>query len=114
MIAGLRKVLVTDTDLASFEIHEEWLRPLGAHLKLAGSTDEANLVAEAANAAVIVVDRAVLGDRVIAAAARGGCRAIVRCGIGYDNVDLESAELHGVPVANVPDYCLDEVADHTI
>jgi D-3-phosphoglycerate dehydrogenase len=53
-------------------------------------------------------------EKVIAAAAEGGARAIVRYGIGYDNVDIAAAERHGIPVANVPDYCLDEVADHTI
>jgi D-3-phosphoglycerate dehydrogenase len=114
MSARLRRVLFTDTDLASFEIEEEVLRPLGAEIKLAASSDEATLIAEAAEAAVIVVDRAKVSEPVIASAASGGCRAIVRYGIGYDNLDLLAAERHGIPVANVPDYCLDEVADHTI
>ena len=30
------------------------------------------------------------------------------------NVDLSAAERKGIPVCNVPDYCIDEVADHTI
>jgi D-3-phosphoglycerate dehydrogenase len=38
---------------------------------------------------------------------------IVRYGIGTDNVDLEAARDHRIPVCNVPDYCIDEVADHT-
>jgi D-3-phosphoglycerate dehydrogenase len=42
------------------------------------------------------------------------CRGIVRYGIGLDNVDLEKARERGIPVRNVPDYCLDEVADHTM
>src|SRR5271157_3158346 len=32
------------------------------------------------------------------------CRAIVRCGVGYDNVDCEAALQCGIPVMNVPDY----------
>jgi D-3-phosphoglycerate dehydrogenase len=111
---GMRKVLVTDTDLPSFDIEQRILGPLGAEIRLASATDERTLAAEASNAAAIIVDRARISERVTASAARGGCRAIVRYGIGYDNVDVESAERHGIPVANVPDYCLDEVADHTI
>lgn len=39
---------------------------------------------------------------------------IVRYGVGVDNVDLEAARARGIPVCNVPDYCIDEVADHTL
>jgi D-3-phosphoglycerate dehydrogenase/C-terminal binding protein len=42
------------------------------------------------------------------------CRLIVRCGVGYDNVDLQAARNRGVPVANVPDYGTEEVADSAI
>jgi len=38
----------------------------------------------------------------------------VRRGIGYDEVDLEAATAKGIPVANLPDFCVDEVADHTM
>ena len=41
-------------------------------------------------------------------------KVIVRYGIGVDNVDLEAAKNRGIPVCNVPDYCIDEVADHTL
>ena len=30
------------------------------------------------------------------------------------NVDLEAARRKGIPVCNVPDYCMDEVADHAL
>jgi D-3-phosphoglycerate dehydrogenase len=111
---GMRRILVTDTDLPLMEIERRILGPLGAEIRLASATDEGTLSAEARRSAAIMVDRARISERVIASAAKGGCRAIVRYGIGYDNVDIESAERHGIPVANVPDYCLDEVADHTI
>lgn len=39
------------------------------------------------------------------------CKMIVRCGVGYDNVDLEAARKKGIVVANVPDYGTEEVAD---
>ena len=111
---AMRKILLTDTDLPSFEIEAQVLNPLGAEIHLASASDERTLIDEASDCAAIMVDRARLSEGVIASAARGGCRAIVRYGIGYDNVDIDSAERHGIPVANVPDYCLDEVADHTV
>lgn len=49
---------------------------------------------------------------VIAAAPR--CRAIARFGIGLDNIDLKAAAARGILVTRVPDYCVEEVADHTL
>lgn len=42
------------------------------------------------------------------------CRLIVRCGVGVDNVDCSLARQQGIPVANVPDYGTEEVADSTM
>jgi D-3-phosphoglycerate dehydrogenase/C-terminal binding protein len=42
------------------------------------------------------------------------CRVIVRSGVGFDNVDLAEAGRRGIYVCNVPDYGVDEVADHAI
>src|SRR4051794_37852046 len=41
-------------------------------------------------------------------------RAIVTGSIGYDHVDVDAAAARGIWVCNVPDYCVDEVADHTL
>lgn len=42
------------------------------------------------------------------------CRVIVRYGVGVDTVDLDAATRLGIPVSNCPDYCTDDVADHTV
>ncbi|MBI4595922.1 MAG: C-terminal binding protein [Candidatus Tectomicrobia bacterium] len=42
------------------------------------------------------------------------CRIISHYGIGYDNVDCDSATEKGIIVTNVPDYCLEEVSDHAM
>ncbi len=42
------------------------------------------------------------------------CKVVVRCGVGYDRVDVEAAGKHGIVVCNVPDYGTEEVADHAL
>lgn len=42
------------------------------------------------------------------------CRIIVRCGAGFDHVELKATGAAGIPVCNVPDYGTSEVADHAI
>ncbi len=51
---------------------------------------------------------------VVAAAADAGCRIISRYGIGYDNIDVDAATERKLLVTYVPDYCLDDVADHAM
>ncbi len=42
------------------------------------------------------------------------CKVISRYGIGVDMVDLAAAGECGIPVCNVPDYCIEEVSAHTM
>lgn len=42
------------------------------------------------------------------------CRLIIRGGVGFDNVDCLAARERGIPVANVPDYGTEDVADTAI
>jgi D-3-phosphoglycerate dehydrogenase len=44
----------------------------------------------------------------------GNLRAIARYGVGLDTIDLDAASKRGIAVSNVPDYCVEEVALHTI
>lgn len=41
-------------------------------------------------------------------------KAILRRGIGYDNVDIEAAAKNGVCVSNTPGFCADEVSTHAV
>jgi D-3-phosphoglycerate dehydrogenase len=41
-------------------------------------------------------------------------KGIVRLGIGVDSVDLDAATDLGIVVANVPEFCQDEVAEHAL
>ncbi|MCW2976292.1 MAG: hprA [Actinomycetia bacterium] len=41
-------------------------------------------------------------------------RVVGTATVGFDHVDVEAAERRGVAVVSVPDYCTEEVADHTL
>jgi len=43
-----------------------------------------------------------------------GLRVVATGTIGYDHIDVDAAAARGVWVCNVPDYCVEEVADHTL
>ncbi|MBN9619983.1 MAG: C-terminal binding protein, partial [Actinobacteria bacterium] len=39
---------------------------------------------------------------------------VARTGVGLDNIDVAECERRGIAVTRVPDYCVDEVATHTL
>jgi D-3-phosphoglycerate dehydrogenase len=105
-------VLVTDSTFEDLELERAILAPLGCKLD-SRQCRTAGELADAVRAADYVLTQfAPVDGRVIAAMERA--RLIVRYGIGVDNVDLAAARGRGIPVCNVPDYCIDEVADHTL
>lgn len=108
------RVVVTDQVFGGIDTERALLEPLGVDLVEAASTDEETLAALAEQADGLLVCFAPVTERVIEAAARGGCRVISRYGIGVDNIDLAAAARAGIRVTNVPDYCVGEVADHTM
>ena len=76
------------------------------------SCRSAEEVADAVRGArVAVVQFAPLSREAIAGLAPGA--TVIRYGVGYDNFDLAALKEHGVQAAYVPDYCTEEVADHT-
>ena len=76
------------------------------------SGDEATLVALARESDAIGTNWAHVTDKVIRAVPQ--CRIIARFGIGLDNICIKTATELGIPVTNVPDYCVSEVSDHAL
>lgn len=103
---------MTDTIFPDTAIEESVLAQHDATLTLSSDKAASTLLAEGKDCDAMLVVYASVGAEVIEALTR--CKVIVRAGIGFNNVDLEAASRAGIMVANVPDYCLDEVADHTM
>ncbi|HSB71988.1 MAG TPA: C-terminal binding protein [Candidatus Methylomirabilis sp.] len=106
------KVAVTDSVFPSLEPERRVLEPLGVELCPGQCTSEEEIAALAEGADAILNCYAKMTARVIAGLTR--CRIIARYGIGVDNVDLAAATRAKILVTNVPDYCVDEVSDHTL
>jgi D-3-phosphoglycerate dehydrogenase len=106
------KVAVTDYTFPDLATEEAILRPLGAQLLGGQCKTTAALIPHVRDADAVITQFAPVNAEVIGAMQRA--RVIVRYGIGVDNVDLEAARERRIPVCNVPDYCIDEVADHTL
>ena len=103
------RVVVTDSDLGHDPLEADVLGDdFSVVYAQVRSPNEIVEVAQEADG--LLVQWATIDKTVLSALPR--LRAIVRFGVGLDNIDCETAALHGVEVANVPDYCIDEVASH--
>lgn len=105
-------VLLTDRAWPSIDLERQILAEIDAELIEAPDGEEATLIALAPSADAIATCWAEVTANVINAAVK--CRHIARLGIGLDNIDIAAATARGIPVTNVPDYCIAEVADHTL
>jgi C-terminal binding protein len=84
-----------------------------ADITLLQTNDEFDVAQRGSEADVLLVYHTIkLTERSISALPK--CRGIVRCGVGYDNIDCAAAGSRGIVVCNVPDYGTEEVADHAL
>jgi D-3-phosphoglycerate dehydrogenase len=113
---GPFKVLITDYAWPDVEIERRILAEHGAELIVAeqGRQDAASLAQTAAEQQVdaIMTNWAKVPEPVIAASPK--CRIVSRLGIGLDNIDVAYCTSRKIPVTNIPDYCLIEVAEHAL
>ena len=107
-----RKVLITDYTWDSTDREAAVLAEVGARLVVARSGDEAELVRLVGDADAILTCFAQVTPAVVRAGEK--LRVIGRYGIGVDNIAVDEATRRGIPVTNVPAYCLDEVAEHVL
>ncbi len=105
----MKKVIVTDTVFPSLALTEAILEGV-ATVTLAPPSDNEALLRLVEDANAIINCYKPLNAELIARARC--CRIIARSGIGVDTIDIAAASKSGIMVTNVPDYCVEEVADH--
>ena len=97
----------------TFSYECEALDPIGAEIVIVSYDN-----AQQFGAALVDMDAVMMGTgfrftpEVIAGLNR--CKAIVSGGVGFDRVDVDAATAAGIPVVNIPDVWVHEVADHAM
>jgi D-3-phosphoglycerate dehydrogenase / 2-oxoglutarate reductase len=107
-----RLAVITDLDLGADSLERSILEPLGFQVARFECRTEDDVIACAQGADALMVQWAPVTDRVLANLP--SCQIISRYGIGVDMIDVDAAARHGVAVHNVPDYCIEEVATHSV
>lgn len=106
------QVLYTDHPWSNLKIEQEILDKIQCKIVEPSDQDEETLAEAARDCDVIATCWAQVTDKVISSSS--SCKGIVRLGIGLDNIDVAYASQNQIPVTNIPDYCLEEVADHSL
>lgn len=106
------RVLLTDYAWPDLDIEHTVLAEIDAELVVAPNGEAATLQSLAADVDAIMTNWARVPAEVLEVAQK--CRIVSRLGIGLDNIDVASATARGMLVTNIPDYCLIEVAEHTL
>jgi D-3-phosphoglycerate dehydrogenase len=104
-------VAVTDHAFDDLSVEREGLADIADVRELPAERDRALRDLATADA---VINRIRPFDEAMVAALPADCRVVARLGIGVDDIAVDAAAERGIPVVNVPDYCLEEVATHAM
>ena len=106
-----RRVVVTDYTFPSLGQEQAAAERSDALFETFQCRSEEEVIQAVSGATVALVQFAPLTRKSLDQMAPNA--AVIRYGIGFDNIDLAAARKRKIPVGYVPDYCIDEVADHT-
>ncbi|MBI4536709.1 MAG: C-terminal binding protein [candidate division NC10 bacterium] len=105
-------VVITDCDHENIAVEERIFGAAGIEVRLPQVQDEGEVIRAAREADAVLNQYAPMTARVLDGLPR--LRIVSKYGVGYDTIDLAAATAHGIIVANVPDYCVEEVSDHAM
>lgn len=106
------KIVITDHRFKDVDQEQRAVEGAGGQLVVGQAANERQAADICKDADGVLTARAPITRHVIEEMKR--CRIIVRYGIGVETVDIPAATERGIMVANVPDYCLDEVSDQAL
>jgi D-3-phosphoglycerate dehydrogenase len=105
-------IAVTDSPFPSLDPAKAALARIDPELRVANSASAEDILTVGRDADAILVTYAKLPGGLLRQFRR--CKAIGRFGLGVDNIDIAAAAELGITVTYVPDYCMQEVSDHTM
>jgi D-3-phosphoglycerate dehydrogenase len=94
-----------------YALEREALDPIGAEI-VEAPANEAEFIAAARGADAIYAKGMRISKEIIDALEN--CKVITLGSVGVDSVDVKAASARGIPVTNVPDTFIEEVADHAM
>lgn len=106
------KVTLVDHEWEDLIIEETLFKEAGIELNILQSKNKEDIIAAAKESDALLVMYATIDREIMEAAPR--LKLISRYGIGVNMIDVEAATQLGIQVANVNDYCVDEVSDHAL
>lgn len=95
-----------------YDYEMEALQGLDAEIIEAPATEDGFIAAAAHDADAIYAKGMRITKKVIDSLKK--CRSITLGSVGVDSVDVKAATARGIPVTNVPDTFIEEVADHAM
>ncbi|MCG2659209.1 MAG: C-terminal binding protein, partial [Kiritimatiellae bacterium] len=108
-----RKVIVTDYIFESFDTEKEALSAVDAELEVYQCKSADEVIPHLAGThAILNTYLPGMGKKIFDNAP--DLKVVVRYGMGIDTIDVAEATRHGVMVSCVPDYCINEVANHAM
>lgn len=105
------KIYITDYEYATLEPEKEEITKLGFEMIPKQCKTEDDVIRECKDAVGLLNQYAPITRKVFEHLPN--LRVVGRYGVGVNTVDLDAATDHNVCVLNVPDYCQDEVSNHT-
>lgn len=108
----MMKAIITDCDHENIDIEINIFQKAGIPLELKQCRTEDDVIRECQSAQALIVQYAHITKKVMENLPE--LKMIVRYGVGVDTVDVKEATKRNIQVCNVPDYGMNEVADHAI
>ena len=106
------KVIITDCDHKDIDIETKVLNDAGLNFELKQCHSEDDVITQCQDADALIVQYAHITKKVMDSLPK--LKMVVRYGVGVDTIDIEEATKHNIQICNVPDYGMNEVADHAI
>ncbi|WP_413356798.1 C-terminal binding protein [Robertmurraya sp. 2P01SA] len=96
----------------NLDITKKLLIEQGIDAIFANCKRKEDIIEQAKNADAIGINYLHIDEEIMSQLEK--CKGIVRYGIGTDTIDIMAATKKGIAVCNLPDYCVEEVATHTM
>ena len=104
------KVLIADSRYPAYDEEKAVLEKIDAEIIIDSSDDPDQLAEVVTDIDGLIVNLAPINEKIVSAMTK--CKCVSRYGVGYDNVDTAALKAKQIYLANVPDYCEEDVSDH--